>query len=167
MDVDELGNETPRELLYSQRLHNKVMLLNPFPSDELILASRAQHIQRWKIPRSFYPFDKKGYLEWRSKLKYFHANTAGQILLEVGYSEVFINKVKDLIMKKNFPSDPDSRTLEDGLCLIFLQYQLDDFSDKMDKTKTINALRRSWAKMTERGRALALRLPLSTKSGAV
>ena len=100
---DENGNANPFELLFSQRLFNQVLKLNPDASEPLLLAARAQHIQRWKIPRDSYPMTKPGYLTWRANLKLFHAQTAGQILTEVGYDEAIINQVKALITKSNFP----------------------------------------------------------------
>jgi hypothetical protein len=44
------------------------------------------------------------------------------------------------------------------LCLVFLEYQLADLAAKSTEEQMINALRKSWAKMTEAGRAEALKL---------
>jgi hypothetical protein len=63
--------------------------------------------------------------------------------------------VQDLNLKKNFPADPEVRVLEDALCLVFLEFQ---FAAKSDDKKMINALRKSWEKMTEAARAEALKL---------
>jgi hypothetical protein len=41
---------------------------------------------------------------------------------------------------------------------MFLQYQLTELAAKSDDEKMINALRKSWGKMTEAARAEALRL---------
>ena len=38
--------------------------------------------------------------------------------------------------------------LEDALCLVFLEYQLADLAAKTAEDKTINALQKSWQKMT-------------------
>ena len=119
---------------------------------------------RWKIPRESYPMDRKGYLEWRSKLKQFHAAVSSRILLEVGYDSETIRKVSDLILKKNFPSDCDSRVLEDALCLVFLKYQLSSFRLKTDDAKMISILKKSWGKMTEDGRRVALNIKFDQTS---
>jgi Domain of unknown function (DUF4202) len=66
--------------------------------------------------------------------------------------------VQNLNLKKNFPADPESRVLEDALCLVFLQYQLADLARKTADDKVINALRKSWAKMTPAARAEASKL---------
>ena len=152
------GVAHPRELLYAQRLTEWVSRLCPNAPEELQLAARCQHLCRWMIPRGSYPLTRAGYLQWRNDLKAFHADKAGQILLEVGYPENVIGRVQDLNLKKNFPSDADSRVLEDALCLVFLQYQLTELASKTSEDKVVNALQKSWKKMTPSGREAALRL---------
>ena len=153
------GVARPRELLYAERLTDWVLRLQPEASEPLRLAARCQHLCRWESPRSRYPMDRAGYLKWRAELKKFHAEKAGKILREVGYGEDLAGQVQALNLKKNFPADPDSRVIEDALCLVFLQFQLADLAAKTDDDKTINALRKSWQKMTEPARAEALKLP--------
>ena len=152
------GLAHPKELLYAQRLTNWVRRLSPDAPEELLLAARCQHICRWESPRSSYPMTRPGYLLWRANLKKFHAKKSGEILRATGYPEEFIQKVQDLNLKKNFPADPLSRIMEDALCLVFLEFQFADLAAKTDDAKTINALQKSWHKMTEAGRAEALKL---------
>jgi len=152
------GASRPRELVYAERLRDWVSRLCANASEELRLAARCQHLCRWMIPRSEYPMTRAGYLKWREDLKKFHAEKAGQILHELGYPEEMIAKVRALNLKKNFPADPDSRVLEDGLCLVFLQHQLTALLTKTDDDKMINALQKSWKKMTPAARDLALEL---------
>jgi hypothetical protein len=152
------GVSQPRELLYAQRLTGWVLRLCPDASEELRLAARCQHICRWEIPRNSYPMTRAGYLKWRADLKKFHAQKAGEILRESGYDETVIRRVQELNLKKNFPDDPETRVLEDALCLVFLQFQLADLAAKTAEDKTINALQKSWAKMSEAGCAEALKL---------
>ena len=141
-----------------ERLTDWVLRLCPNASEELRLAARCQHICRWEIPRSSYPMTRAGYLQWRATLKKFHAQKAGEILRELGYGEDVIRRVQDLNLKKNFPDDPDGRVLEDALCLVFLQFQFAGLAAKTAEDKTINALQKSWQKMTEAARAEALKL---------
>jgi len=152
------GIVQPREWLYARRLSDWVGRLCPDASEPLRLAARCQHLCRWEIPRSSYPMTRAGYLQWRANLKKFHAQKAGDILREVGYPEAVIRGVQDLNLKKHFPDDPETRVLEDALCLVFLQYQLADLAVKTAEDKTINALQKSWQKMTPAGRAEALKL---------
>ena len=151
-------NGQPRELLYAQRLTDWVLKLCPAASKPLRLAARCQHICRWEIPRENYPMTKPGYLKWRADLKKFHAEKSGAILKEVGYDDATIRRVQDLNLKKNFPADAEVRVLEDALCLVFLEFQLTALAAKTDDDKTVNALKKSWEKMTEAARAEALKL---------
>jgi len=148
----------PRELLYAKRLTAWVLKLQPDAGEALRLAARCQHICRWESPRENYPMTRAGYLKWRADLKKFHAQKAGEILRESGYDETVILRVQELNLKKNFPDDPEVRLLEDALCLVFLQFQLADLAAKTVEDKTINALQKSWAKMSESARAEALKL---------
>ena len=81
------GKDAPRELIYAQWLTDWVLRLCPNASEELRLAARSQHICRWMIPRNSFPMTRAGYLQWRQKLKEFHAEKSGAILREVGYEE--------------------------------------------------------------------------------
>jgi hypothetical protein len=155
------GDRVPRELLYGRRLAAWVLKLEPDASEALQLASHCQHIRRWEIPRSDFPADKAGYHRWRTKLKAFHAEIAEKILRECSYDEATIIHVRELNQKTKFPADAGSRTLEDALCLVFLEFQLDEFAQRTERDKVVNALRKSWGKMTEQGRQAALALPLS------
>ena len=77
------GQPVPRELLYSQRLTDWVLRLEPNASEALRLAARSQHIARWKIPRNSYLEGRAGYLKWRNELKHFHADLTSDILCRV------------------------------------------------------------------------------------
>jgi len=101
---------------------------------------------------------RAGYLQWRATLKKFHAQKAGEILRDVGYGEDVVRRVQDLNLKKNFPNDAEGRVLEDALCLVFLQFQFAELAAKTEEGKTINALKKSWQKMTDAARAEALKL---------
>lgn len=101
---------------------------------------------------------RAGYLKWRADLKKFHAQKATEILREVGYDEATIRRVQDLNLKKNFPADPECRALEDALCLVFLEFQFADLAARTADDKLINALQKTWAKMSDAARAEALKL---------
>ena len=162
-----LENGRPRELLYAERLTQWVLKLCPDASEPLRLAARCQHICRWESPRENYPMTKPGYLKWRADLKKFHAEKSGAILREVGYAEETIRRVQDLNLKKNFPADAEVRGLEDALCLVFLEFQFAALVAKSDDEKMVNALRKSWAKMTGPARAEALKLNFGEREKAL
>ncbi|MGH8023881.1 MAG: DUF4202 domain-containing protein [Limisphaerales bacterium] len=162
-----LENGQPVELVYARRLTDWVLRLRPDASEALRLAARCQHLCRWEIPRANYPMTRPGYLRWREDLKKFHAQRAGQILREIGYGDDMIRRVQDLNLKKNFKHDAECRVLEDALCLVFLEFQLAGFAAKTDDDKVINALKKSWEKMTESARAQALRLKHGERENAL
>lgn len=155
------------ELPYAQRLSALVERLAPDASEALRLAARAQHICRWMIPRESYPAGRIGYLKWREDLKQFHAQKAGEILREGGYEEATIARVQDLIRKRNFPRDSEGRILEDALCLIFLETQLAETTDKTGEEKMIGILQKTWKKMTPQARDIALTLPMTDAQRAL
>ncbi|PYK62971.1 MAG: DUF4202 domain-containing protein [Verrucomicrobia bacterium] len=161
------GVARPRELVYAERLTNWVLKLCPDASEELRLAARCQHICRWMIPRNSCEMTRVGYLKWRNDLKKFHADWAGQILREVGYPEETVAKVQALNLKKNFPDDPDSRMLEDGLCLVFLEFQFAELAAKTAGDKMVNALQKSWKKMTPAARERAMKLNYGSREQAL
>jgi len=76
-------------------------------------------------------------------------------LQEVGYDAHFIARVQSLNLKREFPNDPEGRVLEDALCLVFLEFQLADLASKTSEEKVINALQKSWKKMSARAQELA------------
>jgi hypothetical protein len=148
------GSHTyPRELAYSKRLTDWVKRLQPSPSELLLIAARCQHLCRWMIPRHTYEMNRSGYLQWRSDLKKLHAQKAGEILSEIGYSQDFVTRVQALNLKKNL-KDSDTQTLED-------EDQFTEFASRTDREKMIGILQKTWAKMSEQGRAEALKLTLS------
>jgi hypothetical protein len=157
------GVQQPRELIYAQWLTGWVLRLCPEASEELRLAARCQHLRRWEIPRNSYPMTRVGYLQWREGLKKFHAKRAGELLKELGYPNQVITRVQNLNLKKDFPKDPETRVLEDALCLVFLEHQFADLAAKTSEDKMVNAVQKTWKKMTEHAQAIALELPFAQK----
>lgn len=161
------GSDYPQELFFAERHTEWVRALDPEASEALLLASRCQHICRWESPRSDYPEGRAGYLKWRSDLKFFHADKAAAVLAEIGYDEATIERVKSLNLKKGIKTDPECQTLEDALCLTFLQFQFDDLIADTESEKMLKIVKKTWAKMSERGHAEALKLSLSQTALAV
>lgn len=158
------GINFPKELLYSQRMSQKLLQFKPDASRALQIAARAQHICRWKIARNEYPMDRVGYLKWRETLKKMHADITADILKEVGYDDEFIERVSFLINKKLIKKNEESQTLEDVICLVFLDYYFEEFTEKHDDAKLIDILQKTWVKMSQEGHAEALKIKYSEKS---
>ena len=162
----ELHNKTehPKELLYSLRMTDKLLEYCPNASDELQIAARAQHINRWKIQRNAYSIDRSGYLKWREDLKKMHASVTSNILQEIGYEANFIRRVAFLINKKLIKKDDESQILEDVVCLVFFEYYFETFSMKHNDEKLHHIIKKTWKKMSNKAQKTALKLQYSTKS---
>jgi hypothetical protein len=160
------GESIPKELAYGRRMSTWLDRLYPDASEPLRLAARSQHIQRWSIARSSYPMDRRGYLRWRTDLKNFHADTAGAILRECGYDDDVIARVQSLLRKEALRENPETQALEDVACLVFLENYFAGFATQHDDEKVIDIVRKTWAKMSERGHqaALTIDLPEAAKS---
>ncbi|WP_416443590.1 DUF4202 domain-containing protein [Leeuwenhoekiella sp. A16] len=158
------GKEYPKELLYSLRMVQKLLQFKPDASEELQIAARAQHICRWMSPREQYPMDRIGYLKWREDLKKMHADITAKILEKTGYSADFIDRVSFLIKKKLIKKDEGTQTLEDVICLVFLENYLEEFAAKHPDEKIVDILQKTWGKMSEEGHEAALQLPLTPHS---
>src|SRR5215471_888775 len=152
------GVDRPRELVYSGWLTDWVLRLCPCASEELRLAAHCQHLCRWMVSRNSYPMTRGGYLRWREDLKKFHAQKAAEILHEVGYGNEIIARVKKLNLKTDFPRDSETRVLEDALCLVFLERQFADLASKTSDDKMINAVQKTWRKMTPLAHEFAAKL---------
>jgi len=163
-DGDELR---PRELVDAERLVRWLARIEPEASEALKLAAHCQHLERWKIPRSSYPEGRTGYLQWRKELSRFHAACSAEILRGVGYDEETIQRVQIINQKKSLKLDADVQTMEDALCLTFLEHEIDEFAAKHPDDKIVDILRKTWRKMSGRGHAEALRLRYSDRVGAL
>ncbi len=161
------GEEQPKELLYSRRMTAALDRFAPDAPETVRLAVRAQHIQRWKIPRADYPKDRQGYRRWRTELGRFHAETVGGILREVGYDEAFVERVGALLRKERLKVDPECQLLEDVICLVFLEHYFGDFAGQHEEEKLLDIIRKTWRKMSERGREAALGLEMPEHLGAL
>lgn len=158
------GTAVPKELLYARRMSDWLERISPNASTPLRLAARAQHICRWKSSRSSYPMDRIGYLKWRTELKKFHAETAGEILKDVGFEPEVIERTQTLIRKENLATDPEMQILEDVICLVFLENYFADFSQAHDPDKVVDIVRKTWKKMSDTGHQAALGLNYTPKA---
>ena len=153
------GNEYPKELLYAQRMTAMLERYAPEASEALKLAARAQHIQRWKIPRSDYSMDKPGYMLWRTTLYKFHAETAGNLMKEAGYGDDMIARVKNIVSKKELKTDPETQLMEDVADLVFIEHYMLAFAGQhpdYDEAKWLQIIKKTWQKMSPRAHEFAL-----------
>lgn len=154
------GDPQPKQLVQAERIFAWVLRLNPDASDALRLAAYAQHVRRWEIPRETFPSGRVGYLKWRKELAKFHADLATETLHEAGVAPDTIAAVRRLNLKQGLTTNPDTQTIEDALCLAFLEFEFEEFAEKHPPEKVIDILRKTWRKMSHRAQAAALELAL-------
>ena len=153
------GIQVPKELLYGQRMSEMQERYIPDASEAVKLAVRAQHIQRWKTPRSAYPMDKPGYMLWRTGLYKFHAETAGNLMRTAGYDEFMIDRVKTIVSKKGLKTNPETQQMEDVADLVFIEHYMVAFVAQhpdYDEAKLIVIVKKTWNKMSEDAHQFAL-----------
>jgi len=161
------GAARPAALVYSQRMTRWLERIAPDASDVLQIAVRAQHIERWTMPRKSYPMDREGYLRWRTDLGKYHAERAGEIMAGAGYDDEAVKRVTTLIRKRGIKRDPEVQTLEDVACLVFLENYFADFSSQHDDEKVVSIVAKTWAKMSEEGHKAALTIDIPARAKAL
>ncbi len=150
------------ELIYADRISHWIGRLVPAPSPALSLAARAQHLERWVIPRSDFPLDRPGYLRWRRSVQLRQGTRTREILLAAGCDLALADRVAVLVAK-GAARDADGQALEDAACLTFLEGELADFAAQHDdypRAKFIDIIAKTWTKMSPAARDLALGIPL-------
>lgn len=159
--------EVPYELHYAQKCTSYLTQRSPSASEPLRLATRAQHFRRWEVPRSSYPLTRPGYYAWRTFLKTRQASQVSALCLDAGYSAADADRVAALIRKEGLKNDEETQVLEDVACLVFLDDQFEAFEKEHDEAKIVGILRKTWGKMTEVGREMALKIPMGERPAEV
>ncbi|WP_148254960.1 DUF4202 domain-containing protein [Aidingimonas lacisalsi] len=156
------GRSQPYEQVYAQRMSEWLATVKPDASEVLQLAVRAQHLQRWRLPRDDYPRDRPGYLAWRRELGRLQAERAAEVMREVGYEEADCERAAALIRKEGIKRDSEAQALEDTACLVFLQYDFVDFAEQHldDEDKLLRIIRKTWKKMSPHGQSFAQTISL-------
>ena len=156
---DADGRSWPKELLYAQRMTEMLARFAPGAPEAVRLACRAQHIQRWKIPRRDYPLTPAGYQHWRTTLYKFHAELAGRLMQQAGYDAEMVERVSKVVAKRGIKANAETQMMEDVADLVFIEhYMLGFAAQKPDysEEKWLDILRKTWKKMSDAGRAFAL-----------
>lgn len=161
------GVARPYELVQAERLEAWVLRLAPEASDALRLAARCQHLLRFRIPRNTYPADRIGYLKWRKDLARFHAAEAARVMTEVGVAPDVRAQVQKIQLKQELKQDPETQTMEDALCLSFLEHELEAFAQAHEDTKVIDIIQKTWRKMSKSGHEHARELGLCGRALAL
>ncbi|WP_339643273.1 DUF4202 domain-containing protein [uncultured Porticoccus sp.] len=153
------GESLPKELAYSIRMSQWLFRLEEQPSELAQIACRAQHIERWTIPRDEYPEGRSGYYRWRQACGRFHGERTAELMTENGYNEQDCAAIKSTLSKKQIKQDAVTQLMENAACLVFLQRYLEPFYQEhtdYDLEKWIRIITRTWDKMSESGHKQAL-----------
>ncbi len=142
------GHDRLKEQLHAELVTEWIWKLAHSPSEALMLAGRAHHIRRWALPREDFATGRAGYHQWRLALKELHANEAVEILEREGYEPAIVERVRTIVRRRDLRGDPDQQTLEDAICLTFLETQLTQTAAKLNEAKVVEILRKTVAKLS-------------------
>jgi len=159
IEKDYDGSDIAKELLYGRRMADMIERFAPDADEVQKLSVRAQHIERWKSPRSDYPMDKKGYHLWRTKLYSFHAQKLADLMKQSGYGEEESNRALLAVGKKKLKSNADTQMLENIAALTFIEHYMLNFAGKhpeYSEEKWIEIIIKTWRKMSEDAQQFAL-----------
>lgn len=146
----------PAALLYGERMSAELDRLFPAASEELKVAARGQHIERWTSPRGAWPEGREGYLAWRRELGAFHARRVGEIMAAEGYGPESVERVGRMIRKEGIKRDPEVQALEDVICFAFLRWYFQPFAAGRDAGELERIVTKTARKMSAEARARAL-----------
>ncbi len=155
------GEQLPKEYAYSLHMTRWLFALESAPSERMQIACRAQHIERWTMPRSDYPEGRKAYYQWRQACGRMHGKRAAEIMAGCGYPQEECQRVETILTKRELRKDADTQLLEDVACMVFLEKYFADFYEEKadyDRDKWLRIVRRTWGKMSPRGHEAALKL---------
>ncbi|HVU32877.1 MAG TPA: DUF4202 domain-containing protein [Opitutaceae bacterium] len=162
-DPNRAADGRAAELVYAERMDAWISKLVPDASALLRLAARAQHLERWSVPRSTFPLDRAGYHAWRRSLYVKQAARARELLILAGVPPDQADEVATWVSKSELKTNPGSQALEDAACLVFLESEIQAFAvqhTEYPREKFVEILRKTWRKMSARARELALGLDL-------
>lgn len=154
------GAVEPAALLYSHRMSIVLAEFAPEASEQLAIAARGQHIERWRRPRADYPQGRVGYLAWRRDAGRFHANRVTELMSQAGYGQAARDRVSALVSKKGIKRDVEIQALEDVACLVFMRWYFIPFASGRTHDDLYRIVSKTAQKMSHAGRQAALALPL-------
>lgn len=163
IDAANAADPEGRAEAYGRNMSAALARFRPEASEPLKIAARAQHIERWTIPRSAYPEGRIPYLTWRKELQKLHAKRAGEIMAQCGYGEDDIARAASLLKKERLKQDAEAQTLEDVICLVFLEHEAEPFIAKHDDDKVRDILAKTARKMSPEGLAAAGHVPMGER----
>ncbi|MDI5933518.1 DUF4202 domain-containing protein [Halomonas kalidii] len=165
--VEVAGESLPLELWHGRRMSAWLERLMAAPDELVQLAVRAQHLQRWQVPRGDYPEGRVGYLTWRRDQGKRAGETTARVMQEAGYAAEQAERVAQMIRKQGLGRDEGTQAVEDCACLVFLENYFADFSKQVEHDHLIRIVQKTWKKMSPRAHELALGLPMAPEARAL
>jgi hypothetical protein len=169
-DPKRTADGRPAELVYADRMEAWAGRAATAPTEQLRLAARCQHLERWRVPRTTFPEGKAGYLKWRQSLYRQQADRARELLVQAGVPAAEADEVAVWVSKTALKTNPGTQALEDAACLVFLENEIEAFAAQhadYPREKFVDIIRKTWKKMSPRGQELAKSIPLSPAIGAL
>ena len=162
--IEVEGESVARELWHAQQMSAWLRRLVPEPDELLRIAVRGQHLQRWQLSRRDYPEGRQGYLKWRREQGVRASATTARLMQEAGYSSEDAERVASLIRKEGLGRDEAVQVVEDCACLVFLGNYFADFSARVEHEHMVRIVQKTWRKMSQQARDLALELPMAPEA---
>lgn len=129
-------------------------ILAPDAGELLRIAVRAQHLERWSLPRAAYPAGRRGYLAWRTEQARRHAALLDQMLEPLGYGGEERSRLAALVRKRGLGRDREVQVLEDCAALTFAELEAASFAVRTDPAKLASILERTRRKVSDAARPL-------------
>jgi hypothetical protein len=162
--VIEDGKTFPAEVLYGRRMLSMLEMVQPVSSYMLKIAAQCQHLKRWGVPRADYPYDRRGYHQWRRVVMEYQLQQTAEILTKVGVEKQDILEINDALRNQGNKDHINGQTIMDTACLVFLKWHLEPFAAKHEQSKVSDILKKTMRKMSNHGVSLVKSLELPEKA---
>ncbi len=157
----------PAAAAHAEQMVAWVQRLAPEVGEAQLLAARAHHLGRWRVPRSSYPDGRAGYLRWRTDRKRSQADETAALLEAHGFGADEVAEVVRLLRKEGLGSDPATQTHEDALCIVFIVFQFGSLTRRLGSEHMVAVVRKTIAKMSPHAVGEVLALPLDDADRAI
>lgn len=166
--IEQDGESIPRELWHARQMSAWLERLADEPDELVRIAVRGQHLQRWQVSRDEYEEGRQGYLHWRRDQGKRAGEITAALMRDSGYSGEDADRVARMIRKEGLGrGEAASQAVEDCACLVFLENYFADFSRKIDHDHMVRIVQKTWRKMSDRARELALALPMAPEARGI
>lgn len=161
------GVTRPYEVVYSERMTQRLAAMYPDASELLRIAAHGQHVRRFDIPRDEFAQGREGYNVWRRTCREHHVKLLSDIMSRHGYDSGDIAHVAKLVRKEQLKKDKESQALENVVDVVFLDHYFDEFYGKYshyDDAKLVDIIGKTLRKMSPKGHQAALTLDLPERT---